>query len=343
MGWKVVAGDTGGPRSAAARVQFETLFIDKGELPLDQETATYTFAFRNLGASDLLIEKVRTSCGCLGSTKPDDPIPPGGRGEISLTYQPSKRGPFTHHADVHSNDPCVPVIKLTAAGNTERRMQIDPPELDLGRVILGRTTSATCFVRYLGDKPLEVSEVTCDLPRAKLERHQITAERIEQLRANKRVMPKLLPDTHAITLSYTPEVAADEPIQAKITLRTNIKGFEQVAIPVKAEVIAPVFLAPDVLFFGEIGASAEVAQTVTVLSRSGQPFAIASVDVNGSDLKCTYPAVSTPARAELRFTGPAAAALGLTGRTLTVHVETADHRRVSLPLTVYARPRPERP
>ena len=55
------------------------------------EKVTYSFKFHNTGGSDLLITKVSTSCGCTVGKYPREPIKPGKKGNIEVTFDTNRR------------------------------------------------------------------------------------------------------------------------------------------------------------------------------------------------------------------------------------------------------------
>jgi hypothetical protein len=50
------------------------------------EIVTYSFRFKNVGNSDLLIANISTSCGCTVSNYPKTPIKPGAEDKIEVTF-----------------------------------------------------------------------------------------------------------------------------------------------------------------------------------------------------------------------------------------------------------------
>lgn len=57
----------------------------------------YELTFTNEGTTPLVLMRVITSCSCLKSEFSKRPIPPGGVGKITLSYQPLKAEPGTFH------------------------------------------------------------------------------------------------------------------------------------------------------------------------------------------------------------------------------------------------------
>lgn len=67
-------------------IKFEKTTIDRGLFSQDEPTQVFRFKFTNAGSAKLVINSVRTSCGCTVAEYPKDAIAPGGSGVITLTY-----------------------------------------------------------------------------------------------------------------------------------------------------------------------------------------------------------------------------------------------------------------
>jgi|GEM_PF-401567 len=69
----------------ATTIEFEKTIHDFGTLK-SGESVSYTFKFKNTGQKPLLISNAKGSCGCTVPKYPKHPIPPGGKGEIQVTF-----------------------------------------------------------------------------------------------------------------------------------------------------------------------------------------------------------------------------------------------------------------
>jgi hypothetical protein len=64
----------------------------------------HAFRFRNTGSAPLKLLEVTAACGCTATDWPRDPIPPGGSGEILVTFNTAgKLGPQMKHVFVRYN------------------------------------------------------------------------------------------------------------------------------------------------------------------------------------------------------------------------------------------------
>lgn len=82
----------GTTKNDMAKMAFVETVHDFGKV-IRGEKVSYKFVFENVGKSDLLISKVSTSCGCTVGHYPKDPVKPGEKGTISVTFDSThKRG-----------------------------------------------------------------------------------------------------------------------------------------------------------------------------------------------------------------------------------------------------------
>lgn len=81
-----------GPENTAdlPKMEFDHEIYDFGAIP-DDKIVEHNFAFTNTGKSPLVISYARGSCGCTVPHWPKTPIPPGGKGSISVRFDPTGR------------------------------------------------------------------------------------------------------------------------------------------------------------------------------------------------------------------------------------------------------------
>jgi len=90
-------------KATMPEIQFETINYDFGKV-IRGERLSYTFTFKNVGKSNLIISGVDASCGCTTSIPPAAPIKPGEKGTISITFDSAmKEGNVTSYLVVTAN------------------------------------------------------------------------------------------------------------------------------------------------------------------------------------------------------------------------------------------------
>ncbi|MDO8366609.1 MAG: DUF1573 domain-containing protein, partial [Saprospiraceae bacterium] len=55
---------------------------------------TFVFRFKNIDKEPIMLQTVRTSCGCTAATWTETPIAPGEIGEVVIEYDAYQRGEF---------------------------------------------------------------------------------------------------------------------------------------------------------------------------------------------------------------------------------------------------------
>lgn len=65
-----------------------------------QVPVQHTFSFKNTSSKPIVIETVRTSCGCTGSTWTETPILPDSTGAVVLEFDAKQSGEFSKYAKV---------------------------------------------------------------------------------------------------------------------------------------------------------------------------------------------------------------------------------------------------
>jgi hypothetical protein len=107
------------PPEAKAKAQgqeiwFGELIHDYGEIARDSD-GTWSFVFKNLGKEAIVINRVRSTCGCTIPAWPKEPVAPGTSGEITVKYNTAQTGSFLKSVFVYSSASNSPV-KLQVKG-----------------------------------------------------------------------------------------------------------------------------------------------------------------------------------------------------------------------------------
>jgi hypothetical protein len=86
---------------------------DFGDVQEGTEVKT-SFVVSNAGNAPLVIDDVRTSCGCTGAVAGSRQVPPGGSTQITVSYDAAGASPGdkNHGVLIHCNDPNRPVAQL---------------------------------------------------------------------------------------------------------------------------------------------------------------------------------------------------------------------------------------
>lgn len=88
--------------SYAQEFKFEQETINYGKVEQSSD-GVRVFEFTNIGDAPLLIKDIKSSCGCAVPQKPEKPIMPGEKGQISVSYDTKRLGAFSKAITIFSN------------------------------------------------------------------------------------------------------------------------------------------------------------------------------------------------------------------------------------------------
>ncbi|MBQ9284718.1 MAG: DUF1573 domain-containing protein [Bacteroidaceae bacterium] len=102
----------------AAEIKFDTLSHDFGIFSEKDPIVQCTFTFTNVGTAPLIIHQAIASCGCTVPTYTKDPIKPGEKGSIDVTYNGQGKfpGKFRKTITVRTNAKESAVVRLSIEG-----------------------------------------------------------------------------------------------------------------------------------------------------------------------------------------------------------------------------------
>jgi hypothetical protein len=101
-------------------LKFKTLEIVRNEIPYDSPEQ-FVFEFKNKGKKAVTIQNVSTSCGCTAADKPTEPVKPGKKSKIVVSYDTKRVGEFTKTITVNSD--VAPPVVLTIKGKVKEQGQ----------------------------------------------------------------------------------------------------------------------------------------------------------------------------------------------------------------------------
>ena len=117
-------------------MKFETTRHNFGVFAQDTATVTHDFVFTNVGKAPLIIHQASASCGCTVPKYTLEPIMPGCKGKISVTYNGKGKQPgvFRKSITIHNNGKQSPV-RLYIEGEMIESAPAKPVELILDNTL----------------------------------------------------------------------------------------------------------------------------------------------------------------------------------------------------------------
>jgi hypothetical protein len=323
-------------------VQFDTLFIDVGQIPDGQQDVTYEFPFENLGTADLKIQKVHMTCKCTAvASMPEKPVPPGGRDKVVVRYEVSdRRGPFTHTLYIQSDDARFPVIPAVIAGNSTQQLFVKPDRLELtGRLGREGGNSGCCYIRYTGDAYFELSGPVTDVKGLRVSCHRITQEMVNEIVLTPKVYRIDQQYLYAVRVTLDPNEPGTTCREGKVTLQTNLERYPTIEIPVVIKAEKPIYSCPSILYLGEVQPGSNISAEITLMALQDREFSIDTISTGTTALTCTYDQGPTQ-RAKITFTGVVPAEHGSSAESVRIRVAVPSLGRVfpvEVPVRVWYR------
>ena len=97
-----------------AEMTFNEKTHDFGTIKEANGSVTHTFEFTNTGGEPLVIINVNASCGCTRPEYPKEPIMPGKKGKVKVTFNPAGRpGEFSKEVKIRTNGDKRPILRIT--------------------------------------------------------------------------------------------------------------------------------------------------------------------------------------------------------------------------------------
>jgi hypothetical protein len=311
--------------AAPAAITFAASTHDFGEMYETEERAT-RFEFTNTGGDLLVIQEVKTSCGCTAARLDDREYRPGESGSIDVVFDPPGSGSQTKHITVVSNAQPEAVTRLTIQAEVKPFIVFEPSWLRLGVLPYGREHRATVSVTS-PDEGFTIEEV-----------RTTSAHAIARAVAGSTNVEVIIPATTPWGGCYfaLEVVARGRPFPgAQPVLHTS-------RIRVAAQLFGELSAEPDMFRFG-VAAGEPIERTIRLSGAGGRPFAVLDVTVVDQylpDATATAERVSPDAwDLTLRATAPPRAARCLGSVNVRTDVPGEERIRIGILGVVRAPPR----
>ena len=143
---------------AAPDLQVKTPTFNFGEI-YQGDKVPHVFEFANQGDDPLVIDRVRSSCGCTAVLVSEKNIPPGGTGELKANFDSARfRGAISKTIYLYSNDPVRPTMQFHLKGTVLEIVAVEPAQINFGRVEAKNPVTAKFVLRNQGIETLTLGK-----------------------------------------------------------------------------------------------------------------------------------------------------------------------------------------
>ncbi|MBN1997437.1 DUF1573 domain-containing protein [candidate division KSB1 bacterium] len=155
--------------TAEPKIKFDNEFTyDFGTARQDQ-VIEHTFKFTNVGDDTLIIQSVKSSCGCTGALMSNKNILPGDSGELVATFNIGRRkGRQNKTITVRTNDPTNYAVKFALVGDIFTPIDINPMNLLFSSLEMGKTDAAQVTIKNNTEKTIIFDTPKCEIAEVKL-------------------------------------------------------------------------------------------------------------------------------------------------------------------------------
>jgi hypothetical protein len=149
--------------AASPKISLDKESYDYGPVQYGH-TVTQEFTVTNTGDQTLVIQRLRSSCGCTKAIKGSKSIPPGGKTKVVASFNTNGLSPGRKRQSifVDSNDPERPSVRLTLRADVVRELDIDKASLVKRLPAYVETVSFPVKISNSSDKPYTVKGIRSD-------------------------------------------------------------------------------------------------------------------------------------------------------------------------------------
>lgn len=275
--------DASRPLPAAAAPHIDFLETEHHLGKMEQHSAkSHTFLFTNSGDAPLIVTKTETTCGCTVARATQGAIPPGGRGEVAVTFESREAfGEVSKLVTVLSNADNAPT-KLTVSAFIRTDLYIHK-FVQFGKVARDEAAERTIEAKGDASVGFRVTRVETDAP-------YLSATFKEVASTNPEMGP-----TFVIRVALAPG-APPGTMNRKLLLHTNLASKPVIEVPIYANVGGYLTFGTDALNFGTFPAGTARSVTLDIAAPAEHPVMVTGVRSTNPDVSVTLETV-VPGRA----------------------------------------------
>lgn len=133
--------------------------VDLGKI-LQGNRVEHVYSLRNNGDQVLVIQKVRSSCGCTAALLSASEIAPGQTGEVKATFNSGGfRGPVQKTITLYTNEPTRPNTVLRLEAQVMPLLEAEPAAVTLDPPVAGKRQKATVVLRNHSQEAIALTGV----------------------------------------------------------------------------------------------------------------------------------------------------------------------------------------
>ena len=210
------------------------------------ESIKHEFKLKNLGKGELIINNVKSSCGCTAVLASKNILHEDEEGEIEVKFNSGHYvGKVTKSVVVNSNDPENSKYKLTITGEIIEEVSVNPKRINFGIIRRGDSCTKNVEIKTVPELKIDIKKVESPSPYITIIKNK-TGE-----------------NNHAyqVTISKYDYIGKFSGI---VFIYTSSSKQERIDVPFSGEIVGDMTFYPEVLSFGSVKLGQDVKKTVIV-------------------------------------------------------------------------------
>lgn len=241
----------------------------------------YRFTFKNTGNRELIINNVKSSCGCTAALVSKNKLLKNEEGEVDITFNPGNYiGKATKSVVVNSNDPNNPRFSLTITAEIIEEVTLNPKRINFGTIRKGESCNKSISVKTLPGLKIEIKKVESPNPYITISQDKIGDNEC----------------SYRIVLNKYDYIGKFNGI---IFVYTTSANQERIDVPFFGEIVGDVTFYPEILSFGNIQKGQDVKRTV-IVNFLNKDVKIEKIEVNPDIMSCAISELSNSKKIDIR-------------------------------------------
>jgi hypothetical protein len=237
-----------------------------------QQTVKHTFKFRNEGDATLVIENIKTTCGCTGTLLSKKELPPGGQGDVEVSFSSGLSGGKKKKTIfVYSNDPQQTEAQLYITAKVVVPVEVRPRTL-YWVAERNKVSARTVELLYQPDLGLNIEDLKLSSP---------------AFGASVRPKTDVEFPGYDIELTYNGELPVGN-FKETLTILTDNALYPRLEVGLRGKVVGSVRVVPDTVSLGIVKDDVLPTRTIRVYVTDREDFKITGMESTNPIVSVTF-------------------------------------------------------
>lgn len=295
------------------KIVFEEQTYNFGKIYIG-EIVEHGFKFKNQGPAELIVNNVKSSCGCTAALVSKSHLLKDETGEVQVKFNPGRYvGMVSKSVTVNSNDPESSAVKLTIAGEVIEEVSVNPRLLSFGIIRKGDSSTRSVEVKTIPELKIKVKKVESPNPYI-----SFTDNKADKDGTNR----------FQVTFSNYEYIGKFTGV---IFIYTSSNRQERLDIPFSGEVIGDITFYPEIVSFGRITQEQDANKSV-ILNIVNNDVKIEKIEVDPDTINYTISELNNTSK-KINITLGKESTVGKITGSLKIYTNSAIQPIIQIPIS----------